>query len=112
MIDNAHFVVPGMVKVAFFANDVSHISSHQNKLDAKELPRVVAEWSTSKKTVLNAGKCEVTFFLTNSHEANSQPTIIANNNRLLAYLDKNRLRDAGHSSTSPRRSGGGESTGY
>ncbi len=28
--------------------------------------------------VLNADNCEVTFFSTNSHEANWQPTIIAN----------------------------------
>ncbi len=32
--------------------------------------------------VLNADKCEVTFFSTNHHEANWQPTIIANNARL------------------------------
>ncbi len=32
--------------------------------------------------VLNADKCEVTFFSANSHEANWQPTIIANNIRL------------------------------
>ncbi len=32
--------------------------------------------------VLNADKCEVTFFSTNSHEANWQPTISANNTRL------------------------------
>ncbi len=31
---------------------------------------------------LNADKCEVTFFSTNSHEANWQPTIIANSTRL------------------------------
>ncbi len=31
--------------------------------------------------VLNADKCEVTFFSTNSHEVNWQPTIIANNTR-------------------------------
>ncbi len=32
--------------------------------------------------VLNADKCEMTFFSTNSHEANWQPTIIAKNTRL------------------------------
>ncbi len=32
--------------------------------------------------VFNADKCEVTFFSTNSHEANWQPTISANNTRL------------------------------
>ncbi len=32
--------------------------------------------------VLNAVKCEVTFFSTNSHEANWQPTIIAKSTRL------------------------------
>ncbi len=42
----------------------------------------VADWSASKEMVLNADKCEVTFFSTNSHEANWQPTIIANNTRL------------------------------
>ncbi len=30
----------------------------------------VAEWITSRKTVLNADKFEVTFFSTNSHEPN------------------------------------------
>ncbi len=75
-----------MVKVAFIADDVSLISSHHNKLVAeKELQRVVtavAEWSTPKKMVLNADKCKVTFFSTNSHEANWQSIIIANNTRL------------------------------
>ncbi len=85
-IDGLRFVVLQTVKVAFFADDVSLISSHHNKLVAeKELQRAVtavAEWSTSKKMVLNADKCEVTFFSTNFHEANWQPTIIANNTRL------------------------------
>ncbi len=62
--------MPETVKVAFFADDVSLISSHHNKLVAeKELQRAVtavAEWSTSKKMVLNADKCKVTFFSTNS----------------------------------------------
>ncbi len=39
----------------------------------------VAEWSTSKEMVLNADKRESTFFSTNSHESNWQPTLIANN---------------------------------
>ncbi len=47
------------------------INSHHNKLVAKkELLRAVttiAEWSTSKKMVFNANKCDVTFFSTNSH---------------------------------------------
>ncbi len=43
----------------------------------------VAEWSTSKKMVIHADKCEVTFFSTSSHEANWQPIIVANNIRLL-----------------------------
>ncbi len=42
----------------------------------------VAEWSTSKKMVFNADKCEVAFFSTDSNEANWQLTIIANNTRL------------------------------
>ncbi len=61
----------------------SLLSSHHNKLVAeKELQRAVtgvAEWSTSKEMVLNADKCEVTIFSTNSHKAKWQPTIIANN---------------------------------
>ncbi len=51
-------VVPETVKVALFADDVSLISSHHNKLVAeKDLQRevtAVVEWSTSKKMVLNA----------------------------------------------------------
>ncbi len=72
--------------MALFADDVSLISSHHHKLVAeKELQRAViavVEWSTSKKMVLNVDKCQATFFSTNSHEANWQPTIIANNTRL------------------------------
>ncbi len=72
--------------MALFADDVSPISSHHNKLvTEKELQRAVtavADWSVSKEMVLNADKCEGTFFSTNSHEANWQPTIIANNTRL------------------------------
>ncbi len=85
-IDDLHSVVLETVKVALFGDDVPLISSHHNKLVAeKELQRAitaVAEWSTSKKMVLNADKCEVTFFSTFSHEANWQPTISAYNTRL------------------------------
>ncbi len=85
-INDLRSVVPETAKVALFAYDVSLISSHHNKLVAeKELQRAVtavADWSASKKIVHNADKCEVTFFPTNSHEANWQPTIIANNTRL------------------------------
>ncbi len=52
-IDDLRSVVPEMVKVALFADDISLISSHHNKLVAeKELQRAVtavAEWRTSKK---------------------------------------------------------------
>ncbi len=58
--------MPETVKVAFFADDVSLISSYHNKLvEEMELQRAVtavADWGTSKKMVLNADKCEVTFF--------------------------------------------------
>ncbi len=85
-IDDLRSVVPETVKVAIFADDVSLISSNHNKLVAeKELKRAVtavADWSASKKMVLNADKCEVIFFSTNSHEANWHPTIIANSTRL------------------------------
>ncbi len=78
-------VVLETVKVALFADDVSLISSHHNQLVAeKELQHAViavSEWSTSKKMVLNADKCEVTFFSPNSFLVNWQPTIIANNTR-------------------------------
>ncbi len=47
-----------MEKVALFADDVSLINSHRNKLVAeKELQRAVtavADWNASKKMVLNA----------------------------------------------------------
>ncbi len=67
-------VVPKTVKVALFADDVSIISSHHNEIVAeKDLRRAdttVAEWRNFKKMVLNADKCKVAFFSTNSHEAN------------------------------------------
>ncbi len=54
-IDDLRSVVPETVKVPLFADYVSLLSSHHNKLDAeKELQRAVtavAEWSTSKKNV-------------------------------------------------------------
>ncbi len=85
-IDDLRSVVAETVKAALVAEDVSLISSHHYKLVAeKELQRAVtavAEWSTSKKMVLNANKCEVTLFSTNSHKANWQPTLIGNNTRL------------------------------
>ncbi len=66
--------MPETVKVGLFADDVSLISSHHNKLVAgKELQRAVtavAEWRTSKKMVSTADECEVTFFSTNSYETN------------------------------------------
>ncbi len=73
-IDQLRFVGPEAVKVALFADAVSLINSHNTKAVAeKELQRVVtavAEWSTSKKMVLNADKGGVTLFSTNSHELN------------------------------------------
>ncbi len=66
--------MPEAVKVALFADAVSLINSHNTKAAAeKELQRAVtavAEWSTSKKMVLNADKGEVTLFSTNSNEMN------------------------------------------
>ncbi len=76
-IDGLLSVVPQTVKVAFFADVVAFISSHYNRLVAeKELQRAVTavtKWSISKEMVLNADKCEVTFFSTNSHETNCSP---------------------------------------
>ncbi len=73
-VDDWRFVVPETLKVTLFADDVSLISSHHNKLVAeKELQHAVtavAECSASKKMVLNADKCKMTFFSTNFHEAN------------------------------------------
>ncbi len=73
-IAQLRFVVPEALKVALFADAVSLINSHNTKAAAeKELQRAVtavAEWSTSKKMVLNADKGEVTLFSTNSHEMN------------------------------------------
>ncbi len=135
-IDDLRSVVPETVKLALFADDVSLISSHHNKLVAeKELQRAitaVADWSASKKMVLNADKCELTFFATNSHRADWQPSIIVNNtrlyhnpqpkflevtlNRLLTFgphiqsISKKAMPDAECSLPSPRRSGGGERT--
>ncbi len=65
-INDLRSVVPETVKVALFADDVYLTSIHHNKLVAeKELYRAVtavAETSTSEKMVLNADKCEVSFF--------------------------------------------------
>ncbi len=76
-INDLRSVVPEAVKAALFADDVSLISSHHNKLVAeKELQRAVtavADRSASKKKVLNADKCEVTFFSTNSHVRTGNP---------------------------------------
>ncbi len=87
-IDDLRSVVPETVKMALFTDDVSLISSHQNKLVAeKELQgmvTVIAEWSTSKEMVLNADKCEVTFFSTNEL-SNSQATIIEKNHTRLHH---------------------------
>ncbi len=73
------------MKVVLYADYVSLISSHHNKLVAELQHAVTAafKWNTSKKMVFNADKCEVTFFSTNSHEANWKPIIIANNTHLL-----------------------------
>ncbi len=84
--------MPKTVKVALFADDASLISSHHNKLVVeKELQRAVtavADWSASKKMVLNADRLEMTFFSTNSHEANWQPTSNTrlHHNLLLKFL--------------------------
>ncbi len=59
---------------ALSTDGVSLSSSHHNKLVAeKELQcaaMAVAKWSTSKEMVLNADKCEVTFFFTYFRGAN------------------------------------------
>ncbi len=65
-IDDLRSVVPETVRVALFADAVSLINSHYNKLVAeKELQRAVsavAEWTISKKMVHNADKCEAKVF--------------------------------------------------
>ncbi len=103
----------------------------RNKLVAEqELQHAVTtEWSTSKKTVLDADKCEVTLFSTISHEANWQPTVIAINTRLHhnpqpkflgvtldrlltfgPHIQSDSKKDAKYPPPSPRRSGCGERT--
>ncbi len=57
-------------------------TTNKSKRELLRAVSAVVEWATSEKMVLNADKCEVAFFITNSREANWQPTIIANNARL------------------------------
>ncbi len=59
-----------MVNVALLTDDVYRHTKVGAEKELQCVPTAVAEWSTSKKMVSNAEKCEVKFFSTNSYEAN------------------------------------------
>ncbi len=84
-IGDLRSVVPETV-VALFAGCVSLISSHHNKLVTTRAVTAIADWSTSTQMVLNADKCEVTFFSTNSVRRIGNPQSLLSTCSSLNYL--------------------------
>ena len=71
--------LPPGVEVSMYADDVALWASHRDKAVAaakvEEAVGVVFRWSQEKKLMLNLGKCEVSFFSTDTHEAKWQPCV-------------------------------------
>jgi ribonuclease HI len=85
-IDAVTEVLPDHVEVSMYADDIAIWSRHQDKLIAaervEEAVRAVAEWSSAAKLQLNAAKCEVSFFSTDTHEARHVPLVMLGERRL------------------------------
>ena len=79
VIDGLRPRLPPGVEVSMYADDVALWASHRDKAVAaskvEEAVDVVWRWSQEKKLMLNLGKCEVSFFSTDTHEAKWQPHV-------------------------------------
>ena len=79
VIDGLRQHLPPGVHISMFADDVALWASHSVKTVAaskvEEGVAAVFRWSQEKKLMLNLGKCEVTFFSTDTHEAKWQPSV-------------------------------------
>ena len=69
--------IPPEVIVSLFADDVALYSSSIDLATAEariqEALNAVAQWSTKWKLTISVGKCEASFFSTNSHESKWRP---------------------------------------
>ena len=79
-INNLAEILPEDAQVAMFADDVTLLATHRDKKTAEgqlqHLVDIVSAWSKEWKLTLNADKCEVCFFTTDTKEANWSPSII------------------------------------
>ena len=74
------------IKISMYADDVA-VWAHEKSRDSLQskiqmAADKVVQWSKKWKLLLSAGKCEVAFFSTNTHEAHWQPNILINGERL------------------------------
>ena len=78
-IDDITDNIPPEVMVSLFADDVALYSSSIDLATAEariqEAFNVVAQWSTKWKLTISVGKCEASFFSTNSHESKWRPKL-------------------------------------
>ena len=79
-INNLAEILPKDAQIALFADDVTLLATNRKKeLAVKELQElidIVVKWSKKWKLNLNADKCEVCFFSTDTREANWSPTLL------------------------------------
>ena len=78
VIDSLNDRIPHGLHVSLFADDIALWASDPDKGAAAALVeegvRCVFAWSKEKKLALNIGKCEVSFFTSNSHEFDWWPS--------------------------------------
>ena len=81
VIDSLRARLPRGAEISMFADDVALWASHADKAVAaskvEEGVQAVFRWSQEKKLTLNLGKCETTFFSSDTHEAKWQPRVVA-----------------------------------
>ena len=78
-IDDITDNIPPEVMVSLFADDVALYSSSIDLATAEariqEALNVVAQWCTKWNLTISVGKCEASFFSTNSHESKWRPKL-------------------------------------
>jgi ribonuclease HI len=85
-INGVRDVVNPEVGLSLYADDLKTSKSHNDRVQAalqvEEAVNGIAKWSREAKLTLNAAKCEVAFFSMNTNEADWEPTVVMDGQRL------------------------------
>jgi ribonuclease HI len=86
-INRVRSIIPAGLKVSMYADDIAIWATDNNKDEATRLVELgvnaIDAWSKRMKLPLNATKCEIGFFSSNTHEAKWKPKVSIGDQQLL-----------------------------